>query len=135
MMFGIAHSRVGDRVTCGKDGKTYQIIGGVSYIRSHGRLVAGPLDSISSCPCKARLIPSMFEATYSSESSKPQPQREATAPLTADSINTPSSSPRSVAPDFAKTFAQTLAITDSETGQPLANREFIAVVEAVKRSA
>ena len=30
---------------------------------------------------------------------------------------------------FAKTFAQVFAITDSETGQPLANREFVAVVD------
>ena len=66
MMFGIAHARAGDRVSCGKDNKTYVIVGGVSYIESHGRLVAGTLDSFSSCPCKARLIPSLFNATYES---------------------------------------------------------------------
>jgi hypothetical protein len=30
---------------------------------------------------------------------------------------------------FEKTFAQIFAITDSETGRPLANRQFIAVVD------
>lgn len=30
---------------------------------------------------------------------------------------------------FAKTFAQVFAITDSETGQPLVNREFVAMVD------
>ncbi|MHC6226227.1 PAAR domain-containing protein [Pseudomonas sp. X10] len=44
MMFGIAHAREWDRVSCGVDGKVYQIIGGVSYMKSHGRIVAGTLD-------------------------------------------------------------------------------------------
>lgn len=57
MMFGFAHAREGDRVTCGVDGETYTIQGGVSYINSHGRLVAGSLDSFSSCPCRSRADP------------------------------------------------------------------------------
>jgi uncharacterized Zn-binding protein involved in type VI secretion len=76
-MFGILHAREGDRVTCGKDGKTYQIIGGISYMESHGAAVAGSLDSYSGCPCKARLIPSVFEASYESESSAPSMGRSA----------------------------------------------------------
>ena len=66
MMFGIAHAREGDRVSCGKNDETYKIVGGVSYINSHGRIVAGSLDSYSTCPCRARLIPSVFNATYES---------------------------------------------------------------------
>lgn len=68
MMFGIAHAREGDRVTCGKDGKVYRIIGGVPFIKSHGRIVAGTLHSISSCPCRARFIPSFFQSTYQADS-------------------------------------------------------------------
>jgi len=87
MMFGIAHARVGDRVSCGKDNKTYVIEGGVSYIESNGRLVAGSLDSYSSCPCKAELIPSFFTGTYeSSRSAAPHAMRTATpqaAPVTS----------------------------------------------------
>ncbi|WP_166360118.1 PAAR domain-containing protein [Pseudomonas akapageensis] len=76
MMFGIAHAREGDRVTCGKDGKTYVITGGVSYITSNGRRVAGHLDSFSNCPCKAELIPTIFNASYeSSRSAAPQASR------------------------------------------------------------
>ena len=30
MMFGIAHAREGDRVSCGKNDETYKIVGGVS---------------------------------------------------------------------------------------------------------
>jgi len=64
MMFGFAHARAGDPVSCGKDNKTYEIMGGVSFMNSHGRLVAGTLDSVSSCPCKATLKPSLFDASY-----------------------------------------------------------------------
>ncbi|MEG1082661.1 MAG: PAAR domain-containing protein, partial [Pseudomonas sp.] len=67
IMFGRNHVREGDRVTCGKSQGVYRIIGGISYIESHGRRVAGSLDSISSCPCRARLIPSLNSATYQSE--------------------------------------------------------------------
>ena len=84
MMFGIAHARVGDRVSCGKDNKTYVIEGGVSYIESNGRLVAGSLDSYSSCPCKAELIPSFFTGTYeSSRSAAPHAMRTATPQATS----------------------------------------------------
>lgn len=75
MMYGIAHAREGDRVTCGEDGKTYKIVGGISYMISHGKAVAGTLDSYSDCPCKARLIPSVVTATYRSANSAPQTGR------------------------------------------------------------
>ncbi|UWF49318.1 PAAR domain-containing protein [Pseudomonas sp. N3-W] len=64
VMLGLLHAREGDRVSCGKDGETYRIVGGVSHMDSHGRLMAGTLDSFSDCPCKARLIPSTFKASY-----------------------------------------------------------------------
>lgn len=35
---------------------------------------------------------------------------------------------------FAKVYAQTFAITDSETGEPLADREFMAVVDGREES-
>ncbi|EJN29653.1 hypothetical protein PMI35_02447 [Pseudomonas sp. GM78] len=83
MMFGIAHAREGDRVSCGKNDETYTIVGGVSYINSHGRIVAGSLDSFSTCPCRARLIPSVFTASYESRSSAaPQTTRAAPQPTT-----------------------------------------------------
>jgi uncharacterized Zn-binding protein involved in type VI secretion len=69
MMYGIAHARDGDRVTCGKDGKTYRIVGGISHMISHGKAMAGTLDSHSDCPCKAQLIPSVLTASYRNNSS------------------------------------------------------------------
>jgi hypothetical protein len=58
-------------------------VGGVSYINSHDRIVAGSLDSFSTCPCRARLIPSVFTATYESRcSAASQPTRAASQPAT-----------------------------------------------------
>ena len=47
MMFGFAHARAGDPVSCGKNDETYKIVGGISSFDSHGRLAAGSLDSNS----------------------------------------------------------------------------------------
>ena len=94
MMFGFAHARAGDPVSCGKNDETYEIVGGISYMNSHGRLFAGSLDSHSSCPCKAGLHPSFTTATYeSSQGAAPQaarsaPQQEA-APVAPNNPVTP----------------------------------------------
>ncbi|WP_435608082.1 PAAR domain-containing protein [Pseudomonas knackmussii] len=81
-MHGVPQARQGDKVSCGKDGKVYQILGGVHYFRSGGIPVAGSLDSYSSCPCQARLVPSLFDDTYRDDSDSPASQRSA-APGTA----------------------------------------------------
>ena len=54
----------GDPVTCGKDGQTYKIIGGISFMESNGRLVAGTVDSYSGCPGKAERIPLALFGEY-----------------------------------------------------------------------
>ena len=69
MMYGIAHAKEGDRVTCGKSEGIYQIVGGIAHMISHGKRMAGTLDSYSSCPCKARLIHSVETASYRNETS------------------------------------------------------------------
>lgn len=65
---GRAQARQGDPVTCGVTGKMYQILGGVWDIVNDGIPVAGSLDSFSSCPCHANLIPSddgfAYESTH-----------------------------------------------------------------------
>lgn len=78
---GVLHACQGDRVTCGKDGKTYKIVGGISHMVSHGRLMAGTLDSHSDCPCKARLIPSVFTATYKNQGTPSQAPRRTAQPV------------------------------------------------------
>ncbi|MDD1966833.1 DUF2235 domain-containing protein [Pseudomonas putida] len=79
VMRGKAHVREGDRVTCGVDGKAYRIEGGVSYIISHGRPVAGTLDSFSTCPCRAALIASSHAGFYY-KASTPAAHRPASTP-------------------------------------------------------
>lgn len=69
VLHGIEQSREGDAVKCGVDGKSYRIEGGISHVTSDGIRLAGTLDSVSGCPCKARLEPSLFCATYENEES------------------------------------------------------------------
>lgn len=76
-MFGLLHARMGDRVTCGKDGKIYQILGGIGHMVSHGKPMAGTLDSRSGCPCRAEIIPSSRGACYHNATPAPQMMRTA----------------------------------------------------------
>ncbi|WP_247649082.1 S-type pyocin domain-containing protein [Enterobacter bugandensis] len=75
---GTSVARMGDRVTCGKDGNIYRIVGGIGWIKTDGRLVAGSLDSFSSCPCNAKIIPQITVQTYESRS-----ESRTSAPITA----------------------------------------------------
>ncbi|MDR0279102.1 MAG: PAAR domain-containing protein [Paucimonas sp.] len=65
--FGFAHAREGHQVTCGVTGEIYRILGGIARFTTNGRKAAGTLDSISGCPCRARLIPSVLHMTYDFE--------------------------------------------------------------------
>jgi uncharacterized Zn-binding protein involved in type VI secretion len=68
---GVPRDRDGDRVTCGKNGKTYVIAGGVASFTLNGRISAGSLDSLSTCPCRAELIPSHHSFSYEKTTSAP----------------------------------------------------------------
>ena len=57
-------AREQDSVTCGKHAGLYKIAGGIDNDTIHGRRMAGTLDSCSTCPCKAKFIPSMMNDTY-----------------------------------------------------------------------
>jgi uncharacterized Zn-binding protein involved in type VI secretion len=63
-IFGKAAVREKDRVLCGKHPGTFLIAGGIVNDTIHGRRMAGTLDSESTCPCKAKFIPSMLQDTY-----------------------------------------------------------------------
>ena len=92
----VAH--MGDKVTCGKDGNTYHIIGGISWITTEGRLVAGSLDSFSSCPCKAKIIPQIMVQSYESRRGTSTKTSNTAARVVAQSSS--SSSPSSISSDF-----------------------------------
>jgi uncharacterized Zn-binding protein involved in type VI secretion len=61
-------AREQDSVTCGKHAGLFKIAGGIDNDTIHGRRMAGTLDSYSTCPCKARFIPSMMQDTYETSS-------------------------------------------------------------------
>lgn len=68
---GVPRARHGDRVRCGKDGKSYPILGGVPSVTSNGIPLAGTLHSVSGCPCNARLLNSIFTETYEEDLQQP----------------------------------------------------------------
>lgn len=68
---GVPRSREGDRVTCGKSAQIYAIEGGVRGFTLNGRISAGSLDSVSSCPCRAQLIPAHHSFKYEKQTSSP----------------------------------------------------------------
>ncbi|VCU64039.1 MULTISPECIES: PAAR domain-containing protein [Pseudomonas] len=115
-IFGVLHACAGDRVTCGKDGKTYRIVGGISHMVSHGRLMAGTLDSFSDCPCRARLIPSVFTATYRNKSAAPLATKQV-AQSASSTLTSGSPAPRQSA--FSPSSTPAPAVFDrSEPQQP-----------------
>ena len=58
--YDAAAAREGDLVSCGKNPRVpYRIIGGTDGFFDEGQQLAGTLSSISSCPCRARFIPSI----------------------------------------------------------------------------
>lgn len=67
LFHGSSAAREGDLVTCGKYAGTYKILGGISNIRGNGRMMAGTLDSFSSCPCKAQFINSLSDCYHKQE--------------------------------------------------------------------
>ncbi len=115
-LFGLLHAREGDRVTCGKDGKIYRIVGGISHMESHGKLMAGTLDSRSSCPCNATLIPSIHTARYHNEALA-TPAASAFAESPASVSNSAYTAPRQSA--FASPVPPASPIvTDDEPQEP-----------------
>lgn len=62
--------REGDPVTCGKHEGRFRVCGGMGDTYEVGGVLkewAGSLDSYSSCPCRARFIPSVQTHTYESD--------------------------------------------------------------------
>lgn len=89
----------GDPVSCGKDGNTYKVTGGIDNFTYHGRRVAGTLDSLSGCPCKSTLLHSIDSATYESAAHSMLSSGAATT-RTSEGLFT-SSSPPPLASSFA----------------------------------
>ncbi|WP_289997078.1 S-type pyocin domain-containing protein [Photorhabdus laumondii] len=93
---GRATAREGDTVTCGKHLGTYMIVGGVSDVFDMGRKLAGTLDSVSTCPCRARFINSEMDSYEKQE----QPNNRATTPvnMAVQNFSSPMEEARNVQP-------------------------------------
>ncbi|HEF0010724.1 PAAR domain-containing protein [Citrobacter braakii] len=71
-------AREQDSVTCGKHAGLFKIAGGIDNDTIHDRRMAGTLDSYSTCPCKAKFIPSMMDDTYEKTTSgQSEPEQHA----------------------------------------------------------
>ncbi|WP_321146455.1 PAAR domain-containing protein [Providencia alcalifaciens] len=68
--YGVAGAREGDLVTCGKHSGAYYIIGGVNNVWMENRKHAGSIESMSTCPCRARFIPSINDCYITEESTE-----------------------------------------------------------------
>ena len=68
ILFDKPVAREQDGVTCGKHAGIYKIVGGIDNDTIHDRRMAGTLDSYSTCPCKAKFIPSMMNDAYEKNS-------------------------------------------------------------------
>ncbi|MCE1914926.1 PAAR domain-containing protein, partial [Enterobacter hormaechei] len=93
---GRATAREGDKVTCGKHPGSYTIVGGVSDVFDMGRKLAGTLDSVSTCPCRARFINSEMDSYEKQE----QPNNRATSPvnMATQNFSSPVEEARNVQP-------------------------------------
>ncbi|MCI1897315.1 MAG: PAAR domain-containing protein [Enterobacter sp.] len=87
--YGVAGAREGDLVSCGNYPGTYQILGGTSDIWDDGRRLAGTLDSVSSCPCKARFIPTIPDCYEQEIVSSSKHSDMAAIPLTSSFLPEP----------------------------------------------
>lgn len=81
LLFGKPQARDGDKVICGQHPGIYVVAGGIPGDTIHGRMIAGTLHSVSSCPCRARLVPSILEDCYEKGEGSASSGNNATQPL------------------------------------------------------
>ncbi|AZE94241.1 hypothetical protein C4J95_2219 [Pseudomonas orientalis] len=74
-------------------------------MRRNGKRVAGTLDSVSSCPCGARLIPSVLTATYEKREAEPPASQRAAQPNEATVNGNPVTPPQSAFAPSGRTVA------------------------------
>ena len=134
---GMPQARQGDSVSCGVTGKTYQIIGGIQDIFTEGGLAAGSLDSISSCPCQATLLPGSHGFAYESDRGSPTSRWREPATNTRQG-ETANASQHSFAPEAASrsSIARTTgAGNPSQDSGEVAEPGFHIVPYSMSRSA
>ena len=61
---GLNVARMYDPVSCGKNPGIFRISGGIQNYTAYGTPCAGTLNSISTCPCRAKIFASEFSSVY-----------------------------------------------------------------------
>lgn len=128
---GMPMARQGDLVSCGVTGQTYSIVGGIQDFFDEGQVAAGSLDSFSSCPCQATLLPGSDGFSYTSDESNPTSRwREPTSSTRpAEALQQPS--PRNT----ANRSPMATAGASSQEGNESAEPGFHIVPYSMSRSA
>lgn len=130
---GIVRQRVreGDPVTCGKHKGRFRVCGGMGdtySVEGPPKQWAGSIESFSSCPCRARFIPSVLTDTYDYNCNRglaaereqaakrklAASQTESSAPVPPAYPETASGHPAPV-PVFAKSCLRGVGCTDAGT--------------------
>lgn len=83
--YGRCAARAGDEVSCGRFPGIFKIIDGTPSVFDLGLLLAGSMDSYSSCPCQSRFIPSIPDE-YANE---PSGQRRPPSTFSSMSLGFP----------------------------------------------
>ena len=130
---GVATARMGEVVSCGRHPGQYAILGGVKDMWNEGQAMAGTLDSVSSCPCRATFINSIFDS-YEKESSSVIASKSAIPTVTT--VNTaPAPTQRPPTPVFAKSCERGSGCTDAGTEkEPHSNFGKMAFYQAIPSS-
>ncbi|HBL7323255.1 S-type pyocin domain-containing protein [Enterobacter kobei] len=113
--------RDGDPVTCGKHEGRFRVCGGMGDTYEVGGVLkewAGSLDSYSSCPCRARFVPTVFSHTYESDCNAGRVAEREQAEKRAE----PNEVKTAPVPVFAKSCLRGAGCTDAGTeDEPQAN--------------
>ncbi|QLY01648.1 S-type pyocin domain-containing protein [Citrobacter braakii] len=140
--------REGDPVTCGKHEGLFRVCGGMGDTYEVGGVLkewAGSLDSYSSCPCRARFVPTVFSHYYESdcnagrvaEREREAKQAEASAALVGSGAQGEGSDSVKLAPVpvFAKSCLRGAGCTDAGTeDEPQANFAAMSIYQSLPAS-
>lgn len=140
--------REGDPVTCGKHEGIFRVCGGMGDTYEVGGVLkewAGSLDSYSSCPCRARFVPTVFSHYYESdcnagrvaEREREAKQAEAFAALVGSGAQGEGFDGVKLAPVpvFAKSCLRGAGCTDAGTeDEPQANFAAMSIYQSLPAS-
>ena len=123
--YGVPAARMGDKVTCGKHPGAYDIHGGVYDMWDEGQPLAGSLDSVSGCPCRATFIPTIVDSYVKDSGRSSQATASSVSPVLPVVAILPF-------PVFAKSCTLAKSCSDAGTAkEPHTNFVDMTILQAV----